>query len=161
MRTDRVIVQCLRTAIVLLGMAHLAFGQGAAGQDPVPAALEARVDEFLEGISLGQTQTAYQKLLAGGPLAEQTEALKTLVEKTKDLKKYGQYRAFEQVAAKRIGTDLVLMKYLYKCDKFPIVWHITFYRAGPVGEAPAEKDNWRVIIVRFDTELEALGGTRE
>ena len=57
-----------------------------------------------------------------------------------------------------IGNDLVLMKYLYKCETFPVVWYFTFYRTSPRGERTADTgDSWRVIIVRFDTELELLG----
>ena len=38
----------------------------------------------------------------------------------------------------------------------PVVFHFVFYRA-PRAEATGESNNdWRVIIVRFDTELELL-----
>jgi len=126
------------------------------GKDPSLAGLEARVHQFLEGISLGQAQMAYQELLAGSQLLKQTEALKSLVEKTKELEeKYGPYRALESIAAKRVGSDVVVLKYLYKCQRFPVVWHFTFYRSSPASEVPPEKEDWRVIIVRFDTEIES------
>ena len=124
--------------------------------DPVLVALHVKISDFLEGVSGGQTQSAYDDLLAGSQLLKQKEALQELIGKTNELEKeYGQYRGFEQIAAKRIGNDLVLLRYLYKCENFPVVWYFTFYRTP--GETPPETDNWRVVAVRFDTELELLG----
>ena len=125
--------------------------------DPVVNALDARVSQFLEGVSLGATQKAYQELLAGSPLLKQAEGVAALVEKTSQLKdNYGEYRAFERIAAKPVGRDLVLLRYLYKCEHFPVVWYFTFYRTPPRGDLPAENNNWRVITMRFDTRLELL-----
>ena len=84
--------------------------------------------------------------------------MKDLVARTNDLEtKYGKYRAFEQVSAKRVGGDLVLMRYLYKCENFPVVWHLTFYHAPSSGESSTTNGAWRVVAVRFDANLEALG----
>ena len=118
---------------------------------------KARVSQFLEGVSLGTTKTAYEQLLAGSPLLKQTEAVEDLVRKTDQLKdRYGQYVEFEPIASRRVGKDLVLLRYLYKCEDFPVVFYFTFYRT-PRGDVPTDKnDGWRVIIVRFDTELELL-----
>ncbi len=150
------IVVCLAAAFCLLGVRPL---QGQEAPDPVVAALETRVSQFLEGVSMGQAQTAYQELLAGSQLLKNSEALKTLTEKTKEIEtRYGRYRAFERVSAKRVGADLVLLRYLYKCENFPVVWYFTFYRTPQRGEpAPEDKNAWRIIIVRFDTQLELLG----
>ena len=80
-----------------------------------------------------------------------------LIAKTDQLHElYGPYRGFEAIAARRAGKDLVFLRYLYKCENFPVVFYFTFYRT-PRGEPPTETSNsWRVIIVRFDTELELL-----
>jgi hypothetical protein len=138
----------------------LSTGRAAVGQDapdPLIAGLDGRVSVFLEKVSLGDTQAAYQELLAGSPLVKQTEAIEALVKRTDELKeRFGQYREFEQIAARRVGKDLVLMKYLYKCEDFPVVFYFTFYRTPGRGELPPERNDWRVIIVRFDTELELL-----
>lgn len=126
--------------------------------DPVINTLDRVASQFLEGVSLGTTQAAYDELLAGSLLLKQTKAIEALVSKTNSLKDlYGEYREFEMIATRRVGKDLVLMKYLYKCEGFPVVWYFTFYRAPPRGESSAENNNWRAIIVRFDTELELLG----
>ena len=124
--------------------------------DPDIEMLQARVGQFLGSISLGTTQAAYQQLLAGSRLLEQAEAVEALVEKTDLLTdRYGQYLEFEPVALRRVGSDLIVLKYLYKCADFPVVFYFTFYRT-PRSESSAENPSWRAIIVRFDTELELL-----
>jgi len=116
--------------------------------------LDGKVRQFLEGISAGETQSAYDELLINSRLASQEQALADLIDKTKQLDKFGEYRAFEQIAAKRLGKDLVLLKYLYKCEDFPVVWYFSFYRTSVAGAT--EPGKWRIITVRFDTNLERL-----
>lgn len=143
--------------ILLLGAGVLPSQETPLEKDPVLLTLDARVSQFLEGISIGETQNAYQGLLAGSPLIRRAKALKDLTEKTQQLKTtYGRYCGFEQIAAKRVGKDLVWFQYLYKCEDSPVVWHFIFYRASVPTETPPEKASWRVITVRFDTELERL-----
>jgi hypothetical protein len=91
-------------------------------------------------------------------LAKQTEAVKTLIDKTNELKaKYGECRKFERIAARRVGEDLVMLKYLYKCEDFPVVWYFTFYRTPSRSDvALTDSGSWRAIIVRLDTDLESL-----
>lgn len=126
-------------------------------KDSVLSVLDARVAQFLEGVSLGQSHSAFADLLSGSQLLKQTDSLKELVARTNDLEtKYGKYRAFEQVSAKRVGSDLVLMRYLYKCENFPVVWRFTFYRTPSSGETRTKNGAWRVVAVRFDTDLEQL-----
>ncbi len=152
----------LTMSLLLIAVVDVSQGQEAsAAPDPILVTLDARVSQFLEGVSLGQVKSAYQELLAGSQLLKQTDSIKKLGEKTNRLEKhYGRYRAFEQIVAKRIGNDLVLLKYLYKCENFPVVWYFAFYRtptsATTTTTAAAKDDTWRAIMVRFDTKLEAL-----
>jgi hypothetical protein len=130
--------------------------------DPIIASLDARVAKFFEGVSTGKAAAAYQDLLSGGPLLKQTDALKLLVERTAEIEpRFGRYRASEQLAAKRVGNDLVLLKYLYKCENFPVVWHFAFYRppappGAPPADPPAPDGGWRIVTVRFDSDLRTL-----
>jgi len=146
---------CFALLPVLFAVPVFAQDAAAPAADEL-AALEARANRFLETVSMDQPQLAFTELLDGSPLAQQAEALETLVEKTERLdEKYGKYRSFERIAVKPIGRDLVLMHYLYKCEVFPVVWRFTFYRTASAGDtSPA---TWRVITVRFDTDLERLG----
>ena len=152
-----------RLSVGLLAIAAcLVSGQSSSGQekvDPVVESLDGKVSLFLEGISHGTAKKAFDDFLIGSPLSKKTADREALIESTSKLtEQFGEYRAFKLISAKRIGNDLVLMKYLYKCETFPVVWYFTFYRTPPRGERPADTaDSWRAIIVRFDTELELLG----
>jgi len=146
-------------AAVMLTVQPSAGQEPAKEKDPVLTALDARVSQFLEGVSLGQSQNAFQELLSGSQLAKQADALKDLIARTNDIEaKYGKYRAFEQVSAKRVGNDLVLMRYLYKCENFPVVWYLAFYHTPNAADASSKTGIgiWRVVAVRFDTNVESL-----
>lgn len=153
----RCMMVAIAAALLMVSVTLLAAEDEGREKDPVLAALDARVAQFLEAISLGQSQGAFADLLAGSQLLKQADAVKDLVARTNDLEaKYGAFRAFEKLSARRIGNDLVLMRYLYKCENFPVVWHFTFYRPPKSGETRAKTGTWRVVAVRFDTDLEQL-----
>jgi len=117
--------------------------------------LDDKISQFLTDVAMGETPDAFSALLEGSRLADQEKPLAALIERTKQLEtKYGKHIDSEQIAAKRIGKDLVLLKYLYKCEHFPVVWHFAYYRT--TNETPSDNGTWRVISVRFDTELERL-----
>ncbi len=146
---------CLLVVLLLPGSDRISPGEDITTEfDQTLVSLHDQIISFLEGVSMGQAQSAYRDLLSGSRLLKH-DALTGLIEKTNELeKKYGENRGFEQIATKRVGTDLVLLKYLYKCESFPVVWYFTYYRTP--GETPSETGNWRVVTVRFDTELELL-----
>jgi len=50
----------------------------------------------------------------------------------------------------------VFLRYLYKCEDFPVVWTFGFYRPISRPDTPPDETAWRVILVRFDTEVEQL-----
>jgi len=154
----RVVQVVVGLCLVCLGWVSF-VGAQSDRPDVETAALEEKVARFFEEVSAGTTQNAYQQLLAGSSLLKEKEALKTLAEKTAELKdKYGEYRRPEKIVGKRVGVDVVLLKYLYKCERFPVVWHVTFYRPPPRGADGGVETggNWEVIAVRFDTDLESL-----
>lgn len=133
--------------------------QPATTDDTTIVALDARVGRFLEAVSIGDTERAYVDLLAGSRLVLQKDAVTKLVEKTGQLRtQFGKYQSFERVDAERIGQDLVLMTYLYKSTDYPVVWRLAFYNGtASTAESLPKTDAWRVISVRFDTDLESLG----
>lgn len=151
---------------VLTAFALLAVFRGAApAQEPRPGAadpvieqLSARTSYFLERISAKDEQNAFDELLEGSQLSKKTVAVQSLVEKAGQLQeKYGDYQESEQISAKRIGHDLVLMRYLFKCKNFPVVWYVTYYRDFNSAISAGDEEQWVVISVRFDTQLELLG----
>ena len=146
------------TAGAALGLASHAQNPPAEADSSL-ASLEGEVTRFLEAVSLGQVDAAYDELLASSPTLKRTEGLADLKNKTRELeKRYGAYRSFERVGLRRIGQDVVLLKYLYKCENFPVVWYFTFYRPGTsAGDTLPAGRGWRVIALRFDTQIELLG----
>ncbi len=147
---------CLLTVLIVFQSGRISFGQPAA-EEPVSELdkLDATVKTFLEGVSANLAEKAYQELLAGTQLLKQ-DAFKDLVDKTADLTKYGKCHAFERIGVRSVGEDLMLLKYLYKCKQYPVVWYFSFYRTPVDAAAGSEKGAWRVVSVRFDTRLELL-----
>lgn len=150
--------RALMIALLLACLTLVSFAtraQNSSRNDPQLEVLDQKLKDFLRAIVDDDVHTAYQDLLSGSPLARQTDAVANLELKTKELEtKYGAFRSVEQISAKRVGADLVLMKYLFNCENFPVVWYFTYYRMYKRGEAP--RDNWAVVAMRFDTDVELL-----
>ena len=147
---------------VFLGIAFLAavsFGQETGTpRDPILTSLGDRVSLFFESLSLEKSPEAFQELLAGSALLNREDDLRQLVAQTAQLPtKYGRYRGAEQIGARRVGQDLVLLRYLGKHDQCPVVWTFVFYRPPPpAGKTPAEPEAWRIVSIDFHTEWERL-----
>jgi hypothetical protein len=155
-------------AIAAITLLSTAFCDFAAAQttetttEEIVAAADLRAKAFLDNLTSKQAtvEQTYETLLKGGPLASKKQAIETLVTRSAELEtKYGKFRASERIEAKRIGADVLILKYLYKCDNFPVVWYFTFYRDQRPASASATTTTrtWSVIAVRFDTEIELLG----
>ena len=43
-----------------------------------------------------------------------------------------------------------------QAEQFPIVWHFYFYRAPASGMTMSSNRPWKLIEIRFDTNLEVL-----
>jgi hypothetical protein len=146
----------LVSAALVVPAASALAQEDAASSDPVVVKLDERATRFLESVAEGNENAAFADLLAGSELREQSSAVRDLVDRSKEIRdRYGRHRESEQLSAKRVGKDLVLLKYLYKCEKFPVVWYIAFYRDFRA-QAATPDDQWVVISVRFDTEIERL-----
>jgi len=126
--------------------------------DPVVIKLDQRVMRFLDAVPTADADEAFDSLLAGSPLLQQADAVETLAKtSTEAMTRYGAYHGSDQLSAKRIGKDLVLMKYLLKCEQFPLVWYFVFYRDfSRQSNTSVIDDPWTVISVRFDTQVEDL-----
>ena len=157
---------CLLT-LPAIWLAAAATSSCVSAQEPDPAtdavvtSLDAQVTKFFDAVKIDTTDTAaaYEKILLADAqqILSQREAVAALVEKTNLLAgKYGALRAVERVSAKRVGQDLVLLKYIYKCERYPVVWYFTYYRS-PTPPATAVEGRWVLVSVRFDTMLEQLG----
>jgi len=119
------------------------------------AAVFQRIDTFLarigEGIGKeGALDAAFANLFVESPLSQRPESRKSMVEKVSQFETlYGSYIGRERITFQAVGEDVFVTKYLYKAERFPVVWYFTYYRAGN-GAA------WKLISVRFDTRVEKL-----
>jgi len=118
--------------------------------------VKARVETFFQSLtnpSLGP-ERAFPELIGNGPLKDRTDEIKRLIEQAQTLdQRYGDYSGHDFASSKAVGADLVFLKYLYKGERFPVVFCFTFYRAGPIGGFDRE---WSLIALRFDSRIEAL-----
>lgn len=143
---------------ILLALAVIAYGtwtswgQNAPGKPATLDELESQISEFLDQLSRArdreEAETAFRGLLARSRFSVADPQVQTLIDQAETLtQKYGRYRGSEKIRAQTVGGSLVLMRYLYRCDTYPIVWYFTFYK-------PTPEDNWTLVTVRFDTQLE-------
>jgi hypothetical protein len=111
---------------------------------------ESDVVYFLEAVSDGDVDEAYRALLEGSQIAAGQEAVVDLKQKTLLLgENYGQFEGIERIESRPVGQSLAMLTYLYKCRRYPVVWRFTYYR-------PNQGSTYRLIAVRFDTNLDAL-----
>ena len=138
-----------RLAVAMCAAAVLtltvACGTAAAQDDVEVTDLTRRASAFLRTLD-EDPQTAFQELLANSELAESEEITRLAAAAEKLPEKYGAFVASEQVGSRRVGQDLVLLTFLYKAERFPVVWRFAFYR-------PRESSPWAVVSLRFDSKL--------
>ncbi|MCL2742899.1 MAG: hypothetical protein FWE67_03515 [Planctomycetaceae bacterium] len=128
--------------------------------DTVPAVkplddnIRAFFDELISGVSVSRTLDTWMRnnltgYAAGSPTVEDVKT------KLADVKtKFGEFRAYDRIDVKQIGSDLVIIRYLLKCDFRPVVWTFVFYRQ-PVfaGSATPSANPFRVLDFRFETDI--------
>ncbi|MBR2694506.1 MAG: hypothetical protein IKE69_09880 [Thermoguttaceae bacterium] len=132
-----------------------AVNGAASGQEIEP--LAEMVQNFFEQISnpAEGTKSGLETLLKNSPFEgnAKDDMIKTLAEKIDGISpQFGGYVSFEPIGVKRIGRDLIVLRYLYKCQNYPLVWYFIFYRPTPSENETAGK-NWRVIHLYYDSQL--------
>ena len=146
--------------MLVVALASTARAQTNEGPDlnPVESALDERIEAFFNNIHLQEVtvRQALDELLVGGPLAESDDRTMLIEEIEQITDKYGEMLAAELIETQRVGSDVVLLKYIYKCEDYPIVWRFSFYRR-PTLDGTAESGKWNVISIRFDTRIEPEG----
>lgn len=163
MRTTSLGAWCFLIAIAMA----LALVRSAPAQDPDPDSavllkLHGKVTQFLDGIHGDDQAKAFNDLLDGSNLSKNSDAFKALLGQSREIeKKYGKFQESEQISARKIGKDLVVLKYLFKCESFPVVWYFTYYKDFSHRTSGTEDENWVIVSVRFDTQLESLAATED
>lgn len=133
-------------------------------ENPSPAAVNAEFAPLFESVQNFFEQVAnpaegsyngLENLLKNSPFEENAkeEMIKTLAEKIDGISgQFGSYVSFEPIGLKRIGRDLVVLRYLYKCQNYPLVWYFVFYRPTASEEETAGK-TWQIIHLYYDSQL--------
>jgi len=126
--------------------------------DPVIEFLNTKAVDFLGGIgSESGVDKSFEVLLTSSPLQNDQEKMQMMIARTKELRtKYGEFRKVTPLPARRVGDNLVLLKYLYECERYPVVWYFTYYRVFKANETPRDTENWVLVALRFDTDLESI-----
>ena len=149
---------CLVFAIALAGGAIAQESLDSSTQAEV-SILQSKVKGFFRDLTSNTdkavgAEQAVQALVAGGPLKDRSEELAKLIDQAARLEqRYGAYTGNEPVDSKAIGSDLLRLRFLYKAEKFPIVWQFTFYRTQ---DTAGIKRDWSLIALKFDTQLDAV-----
>ena len=118
--------------------------------------VKGRVETFFQSLTtptLGP-ERAFRELIGDGPLKDRTDDIAKLIEQSLTLEqRFGAYSGHEMASTKTVGGDLIFLRYLYKGERFPVVFYFTFYRAGPIGGVARD---WSLIALRFDARVETL-----
>lgn len=134
---------------------------GYAVMDPYKDADE-RVKQFFEEISSTSANPtkAFEDLLRSGAGSSvlNNPSISEMKAKLDEIKtQFGDMRDFEKIDTKSFGKDLVVLRYLLKCDHHPVVWTFTFYRRPALSGSSGPVTNpWSVVGLRFDTNLDLL-----
>lgn len=135
-----------------LACCRLAVGQ----EDQILIDLNRRVEFFFNNLDTADDlEKAFEDILVDGPLSapDRRSATTNLIRRFESLQsRCGKYLSAESLTSKKIGSDLVYLRFLYKAEQFPVAWHFVFYH-----RADEEKTKWVLVSLRFDTKLEALG----
>jgi hypothetical protein len=144
----------------VLLISYVARAQPYAPTEPYKE-LDDRIKSFFEDIIANPASaSAFDSILATGSLSSTGNLIDSSISEMKtkldDVKiRFGNFKDFEKIDAKPIGKDLVIIRYLLKCELYPVVWSFTFYRR-PNSTTSLTTPQWQTIGLRFDTNLDIL-----
>ena len=126
-----------------------------------------KIRTFFDQLKSGSTTIAFDTLLLNSPLGSSTASgpisdMRARFEETKK-NLFGEILDSERHSSKRIGEDIVVVRYILKCENYPMIWTFTFYRkplsSGSVSSgstSTGNKNSWNLIEMRFDSNLDLL-----
>ena len=122
--------------------------------------VETRIQAFFTALMRNNSVSAFNELLSQSPYGsfETGTALAELRKEIDDLSvQYGTILNYERYDTKRIGEDVVLSRYILKCDNGPVIWTFAFYRKPAMTTGLTSASNpWMFFQLHFDTDLRSL-----
>jgi len=120
--------------------------------------LHASIGNFFENLSdpNKSIKKTLDDFLKNSPLVNDEKITNDIATKIKDINTtYGSYVAYEPIDVKSVGTDLIVIRYLYKCRNYPVLWYFTYYRPS---SKPGDVSSvtWSLIGFRYDSNLDIL-----
>jgi hypothetical protein len=154
--SSRILTVIVGCCVALL-TAQQARGQAASPETEAEIdRLQTRVELFFSSLTntAEGPERAVRQIVGSGPLKDRNDDINKLIDQAMALdQRYGAYAGHEAIGERAVGRDLIFLRYLYKGEKFPVVWYFTFYRSGANG---ALNRDWQLIALRFDSKVEAL-----
>ncbi|MGE5480402.1 MAG: hypothetical protein ACM3U1_08255 [Chloroflexota bacterium] len=109
----------------------------------LPSDLQTRIAHYFDKLAKSNIKDAYSELLAGSPIMDKQDEVKTLVEQTKrSIELYGGLNGFEPVSLERASISFVRLRYVGLHGDVPLRYIFTFYRSPVKG--------WIVTNFKFD-----------
>lgn len=125
--------------------------------DPSIDALRESIGNFFETLSDNSKgpRKAVDDFVQNSPMKDNEKTKNKIIDGLSSIKaNFGGYVAYEPVGTKMVGTDLIVFRYLYKCEDYPVVCYFTYYRPrSKTSDAPSNA--WNLIGFRYDTNLDA------
>lgn len=121
--------------------------------------LRASISTFFENLSDSNkgSRKALEDLMKNSPVSSDDKLIGELANLMKEINtRYGNYLSFEPIGVKSVGNDLIIVRYLYRCQNYPLVWYFTFYRNGSASDPAGTNSHWMLIGLRFESNLETL-----
>lgn len=156
--TSNALAIALALGTMLLTAASARAQETARSDDAEARSLEENVEDFLKELRFGNVRDGLTSLLKNSPLTTQKEALVAIEQKLSDIpSQYGEVRDFERISVSRIGKQhVVLLRYLINCEAYPLAFQVVYYRAFKRGETPRAGEDWVVVSLRCDANVELL-----
>ncbi|MBE7157587.1 MAG: hypothetical protein INR62_03985 [Rhodospirillales bacterium] len=112
----------------------------------VDPAAKTRAETFFRTVIGGDTSKAFDALMEGSLIpTSQPDAVSRLKSQLETgLRVYGRPVGFDLLEEKAFGPSLVRCVYIFRLEKYPLVWQFFFYKGA---------DRWLPVNVRFNDSL--------
>jgi len=111
--------------------------------------LDSRIRLFFESLSRGNTTSAFETSMRTSPLSSSINdaSIAEMRSRVESMRiQFGAILNWEKLDPKRIGDDVILLRYILKYEQYPVLWTFAYYR-NPNTNA------WVLIGQNFDTDV--------